>query len=195
MLLRRLGHRLGTATPQSPLAGIAPSDTSATLGSSTGATRRHVRASRARCSACAFDATSVVGEQRRTVAEVCSDIDFSLPAPDPADSCRARPWRPGLDASKQLALAFTGVGFDDAQDVGDRLLRHRLTASMLRVAAERPRRWRGSGRRRSPSRSPIGAASSRSARRGWRGAGAIRRADLAGARPDRQRRRAAAVQR
>ena len=43
-----------------------------------------------------FDATAVVGEQRKTVAEVCPDIDFALPVPDPEPelSWSLRPARP-----------------------------------------------------------------------------------------------------
>ena len=83
-----------------------------------------------------FDVSAIVGEQRRLVSEVCGDIDFSLPVPNPKDLVALDP--SDLDG---LAEAFTGVGFDDAQAVGDRLLRHRITASLLRVAADHPRRW------------------------------------------------------
>ena len=139
MLLRRLGHRLGAATAQSPLTGIAPVGTSATLGSSPGSAADMCRFA-GRVFGVPFDASALVGEQRRTVAEVCPDIDFALPTPDPramaefdlTDPARAR---------DDLAHAFTGVGFDDPQAVGDRLLRHHITASLLRVAADRPRLW------------------------------------------------------
>ena len=139
MLLRRLGHRLGIATAQSPLAGVAPVGTSATLGSSIGATGEMLEFAR-KVFGVAFDATAVIGEQRKTVEEVCPDIDFSLPAPDPA-TVAALDLDDPVSGRNQLALAFTETGFDDAQDVGDRLLRHPLTAAMLRVAAERPRAW------------------------------------------------------
>lgn len=139
MLLRRLGHRLGIATPQSPLSGIAPVGTSATLGSSSGATGEILEFAR-KIFGVQFDATALVGEQRKTVEEVCSDIDFSLPAPDPV-AVAALSLDDPLLGRDQLALAFTGTGFDDAQAVGDRLLRHPLTAAMLRVVAERPRAW------------------------------------------------------
>lgn len=139
MLLRRLGHRLGMATPQSPLTGVAPVGTSATLGSSSGATGEMLEFAR-KVFGVGFDATAVVGEQRKTVEEVCPDIDFSLPAPDPAVVAALDLDDPN-SARDQLAHAFTGSGFDDARNVGDRLLRHPLTAAMLRVAAERPRAW------------------------------------------------------
>lgn len=135
MLLRRLGYRLGTATTSSPLAGVGCVGTSATLGSSpTAAADMCTFASRV--FGVRFDATAIVAEQRRTVTEVFGDIDFSLPVPKPADLIALDPR--DLDA---LAEAFTGAAFDDAQAVGDRLLRHRVTAGLLRVAAERPRRW------------------------------------------------------
>jgi len=83
-----------------------------------------------------FDVSSIVGEQRRLVSDVCGDIDFSLPVPVPKGLVALDP--SDLDG---LAEAFTGVGFDDAQAVGDRLLRHRITASLLRVVADHPRSW------------------------------------------------------
>src|SRR5436309_5734527 len=84
MLLRRLGHRLGVATAQSPLTGVAPIGTSATLGSSQTSAADMCRFA-CRVFGVQFDLPAVVGEQRRTVAEVCSDIDFALPTPDPRD--------------------------------------------------------------------------------------------------------------
>lgn len=136
MLLRRLGHRLRVATNQSPLGGVIPVGTSATLGSSPNA-KTEMRQFAERIFGVRFDVSAIVGEQRRSVAEVCADIDFALPSPDPRDVAR-------IDATDRdaLARAFTGHGFDDAQAVGDRLVRHHLTASLLRVAAERPRQWR-----------------------------------------------------
>lgn len=135
MLLRRLGHRLGTATTTSPLTGVGCVGTSATLGSSPTAAADMCSFAN-RVFGVRFDATAVIGEQRRTVAEVCGDIDFSLPVPDPSHLVAQAPG--DIDA---LAEAFTGTDFDDAQTVGDRLLRHRVTASLLRVAADRPRPW------------------------------------------------------
>lgn len=135
MLLRRLGHRLGIATTTSPLAGVGCVGTSATLGSAPTAAA-DMCSFASRVFGVRFDATAVIGERRQTVAEVCDDIDFSLPVPAPADVAALDPR--DLDA---LAKAFTGVIFDDPGAVGDRLLQHRVTASLLRVAADRPRRW------------------------------------------------------
>ncbi|MEV4419507.1 DEAD/DEAH box helicase [Patulibacter sp. NPDC049589] len=135
MLLRRLGHRLGVATAATPLAGIAPVGTSATLGSSPSSGADMCRFAE-KVFGVRFDASSIVGEQRQTVAQVCHDIDFALPVPAPADVAGLDP--EDLDG---LARAFTGEPFDDAQVVGRRLLRHHVTASLLRVAADRPRLW------------------------------------------------------
>ena len=135
MLLRRLGHRLGTATTSAPLAGVACIGTSATLGSSEGSIQEMCRFA-SKVFGSRFDASAVVGERRRTVAEVCNDIDFSLPVPASHDVAELDP--SDLDG---VAEAFTGVGFDDPQAVGDRLLRHSVTASLLRVVADHPRRW------------------------------------------------------
>lgn len=139
MLLRRLGHRLGTVTTQSPLAGIAPVGTSATLGSSATSSADMCRFAE-RVFGVRFDVSSLVGEQRRSVAEVCPDIDFALPVPDPVQLSSIDLSNAG-SGRDDLARAFTGSPFDDAQAVGDRLLRHHVTASLLRVAADRPRQW------------------------------------------------------
>ena len=135
MLLRRLGHRLGTATRTSPLSNVGCVGTSATLGSSATAAA-DMCSFASRVFGTRFDATAVIAEHRKTVHDVCGDIDFSLPVPEPADVVALDP--SDLD---ELALAFTGIRFDDSQRVGDRLVRHRLTASLLRVAADQPRRW------------------------------------------------------
>src|SRR4051812_11420830 len=81
MLLRRLGHRLGAATAQSPLTGVAPVGTSATLGSSQAAAADMCRFA-GRVFGVPFDVSSIVGEERKTVAEVCPDIDCALPTPE-----------------------------------------------------------------------------------------------------------------
>jgi hypothetical protein len=136
MLLRRLGHRLGIASGGSPLDGVACVGTSATLGSAPGATSE-MRVFAERVFGQPFDEAAVVGERRRSVEDVCSEIDLALPVPDPrvvaglADG--------DLDG---LASAFTRLPFDDPQAVGDRLLRHRLTAALLRQVAAGPRAWR-----------------------------------------------------
>ena len=135
MLLRRLGHRLGLATAQSPLTGIGCVGTSATLGSSPTAAQ-DMCSFASRIFGVRFDASAIVGEQRKAVSEVCVDIDFSLPVPEPSQVVNLDP----LDINA-VAEAFTGEIFDDAQLVGDRLLRHHITASLLRVAADRPRVW------------------------------------------------------
>lgn len=135
MLLRRLGHRLGSATSASPVTGIGCVGTSATLGSAPTAAA-DMCGFASKVFGVRFDATAVVAEQRRTVSEVCGDLDFSLPVPSPAALRMLDPL--DLDA---LAEAFTGEAFDEAHLVGQRLLRHRVTASLLRVASDRPRTW------------------------------------------------------
>lgn len=135
MLLRRLGRRLGIATVQSPLADIGCIGTSATLGSAPNAAQEMCTFA-TRVFGVRFDAGSIVGEQRKPVSEVCPNIDFSLPIPKPS----AVNDLDALDLDA-LAEAFTGTFFDDPQLVGDRLLTHHITASLLRVAAQRPRTW------------------------------------------------------
>ena len=135
MLLRRLGHRLGISTAASALSGVACIGTSATLGSSSNAAAEMCLFA-SKIFGTRIDVSAIVDEVRSPVSEVCGDIDFSLPVPVPKDLVALDP--SDLDG---LAEAFTGAGFDDAQAVGDRLLRHRIMASLLRVTAEHPRRW------------------------------------------------------
>jgi len=139
MLLRRLGYRLGLATAASPLGEVAPVGTSATLGSSPSSGPELCRFAE-RVFGVRFDISAIISEQRQAVADVCPDIDFSLPAPDPRVLATIELADPE-SGREALARAFTGESFDDPRSVGDRLLRHPVTASLLRVAAERPRRW------------------------------------------------------
>ena len=132
---RRLGHRVSTSTPSSPLDGVVCIGTSATLGSSPTATT-DMRQFAERVFGQPFDETSVIGEQRQTVEQVCADIDLSLPTPKPETVIALDP----SDADA-LALAFTGTGFDDPQEVGDRLLRHPLTSTLLQISSASPRAW------------------------------------------------------
>ncbi len=135
MLLRRLGHRLGIATSSSPLEGVGCVGTSATLGSSPTAAAEMLDFA-SKVFGVPFGPDAIVGEQRRTVQEVCGDLDFGLPTPRPEDVAAL-----AVNDVDALARAFTGHGFDDAAAVGDRLLRHRITASLLRLAADHPRSW------------------------------------------------------
>jgi len=135
MLLRRLGHRLGIATNASPLSQVACVGTSATLGSA-GTAMADMRTFAERVFGQSFDESAVIGEQRRTVDEVCPELDLAMPLPDPVSLFMLDP----TDADA-LALAFTGELFDDPQLVGDRLLRHSLTARLLNIASATPRSW------------------------------------------------------
>lgn len=136
MLLRRLGHRLGMATAASPLDGVACVGTSATLGSAPSAAA-DMRSFAERVFGQRFEADAVVGERRKPVEAVCDALDLALPLPDPRAVASLAD-----DDLDGLAQAFTGAPFDDPQEVGDRLLRHRLTATLLRHTAATPRAWR-----------------------------------------------------
>ena len=94
-----------------------------------------------------------------------------------------------------LALAFTDTAFDDAQDVGDRLLRHPLTAAMFRVAAERPRNWDAAVAAMTADAPAWGKVHADQPAEAGSRARAVRRAHLSSPRPDRQRRTTPAVQR
>ena len=135
MLLRRLGERMGIATPANALTGVAPVGTSATLGSAATATQAIVEFA-TRIFGVPFDLSSVVGEQRQTVAETIPSVDYTLPTPTPAqvDALTA-------DDRNGLASAFTGVGFDNPVAVGSRMGSHHLTKALLSAASAHPRGW------------------------------------------------------
>lgn len=135
MLLRRLGSRLGTATDDSPLDGVGCVGTSATLGSAAAAAQSMCGFA-TKVFGVEFDGDAVIGEKRQSVAEVCPNVDLSLPVPNPALVAGLSPIE-----INELAQAFTGEPFDDPQLVGDRLLRHPVTANLLRVASGTPRTW------------------------------------------------------
>ena len=139
MLLRRLGYRLGLATAQSPLHGVAPVGTSATLGSAP-SSRADICRFAERVFGVRFEVSAIVDEQRLTAEQACPEVDFSLPTPDPR-TIQAIDLSDPEHGREALARAFTEEGFDDPRDVGDRLLKHHVTASLLRVAADRPRLW------------------------------------------------------
>ena len=135
MLLRRLGHRLGIASSTSPLEGVACIGTSATLGSAATATVE-MRQFAERVFGQDFDDASVIGEQRQTVDAVCPELDLAMSVPAPGVVADLDP-----SDTDALAMAFTGIGFDDPQTVGDRLLKHPLTARLLHIASSSPRSW------------------------------------------------------
>ena len=135
MLLRRLGHRLGVASSESPLDGVACIGTSATLGSAATAAAE-MRQFAERVFGQNFDDASVIGEQRQTVDDVCPELDLAMPVPAPGVVANVDP-----NDSDELAMVFTRQGFDDPQIVGDRLLKHPLTARLLHIASSSPRSW------------------------------------------------------
>ncbi len=139
MLLRRLGDRLGIATPTNALTGVGPVGTSATLGSATTGTVKMVEFA-SRVFGVPFDLSAVIGEQRKTLDQVIpqKSLDFDLPFPSPAevDAITVEP----LDLDG-LATAFTGAPFVDSVAVGEAIETHRLTRTLLGVTSGPPRDW------------------------------------------------------
>lgn len=139
MLLRRLGDRLGIATPTNALTGVGPVGTSATLGSATTGTARMVEFA-SRVFGVPFDLASVIGEQRKTLEQVIpqKSLDFGLPfpSPDEVDAITVEP----LDLDG-LATASTGAPFSDPVVVGAAMEKHRLTRTLLGVTSGPPRDW------------------------------------------------------
>ena len=135
MLLRRLGNRLQLATNSSPLTGIACVGTSATLGTSISAVE-DICLFASKIFGVQIPPDGVIGEQRKSVNQVCHEIDFSLPIPNPKELI-------DIDASDidRISTSFLGFPFTDPMVVGDYLLRHSVMANLLRVASTKPRRW------------------------------------------------------
>ena len=134
MLLRRLGDRLGIATPTNALTGVGPVGTSATLGSATTGITKMVEFA-SRVFGVPFDLASVIGEQRKTLEQVIpqKSLDFGLPFPSPAevDALTVEP----LDLDG-LTTGFTGAPFSDAVAVGTAMEKHRLTRTLLGVTSD-----------------------------------------------------------
>ena len=135
MLLRRLGARLGMATPDCPLGTAAPVATSATLGEQ-GASGEAMREFAGRVFGVAFPAEAVIGERRQSISEATGAVDYELPIPEVDDVLAV-----ASDDDEALAALFTDTqtspGGLDPLELGRRLLPHPLTSGVLRAVAER----------------------------------------------------------
>ncbi|GAB2445551.1 DEAD/DEAH box helicase [Streptosporangium sandarakinum] len=143
MLLRRLAAATGHARPGSPLGGICPVATSATLGESRGkdggAAGTAVRRVAEQVFGTPFPEDAVVGEDRLAAEEFVGDIDVTLPLPDVQDlSGLPDPLRdPG--AMDLVAAAVTGRNGLDPQALGAVLKEHILTQAVLDLLGDGPK--------------------------------------------------------
>jgi hypothetical protein len=142
MLLRRLGRTLRMNQPGRPLGHATPVATSATLGTGAGATEALKRFA-SKVFGVGFDSSSIIGEQRQTVEEACSTVDYYLPIPDAGEVAEL-----GQDDPDAVAVAFCRYDGDKVPDLadpvilGETLLAHPLTRAVLTAAGTRPRTWR-----------------------------------------------------
>ena len=139
MLLRRLGASLRIAVPDAPLGAAAPVATSATLGSDPAALVE-LRDFAGKVFGVDFDEDSVIGETRQSIDEACLPVDATLPTPNPPDVAEL-----ALDDDGDaLAAAFCRRSdgeplLSDPVELGERLLAHPLTRSVLTAVGDRPR--------------------------------------------------------
>jgi ATP-dependent helicase YprA (DUF1998 family) len=142
MLLRRLGAALGMDGNR-PLGLATPVATSATMGSGSGAVDSLCQFAE-KVFGIPFDASSIVGETRQTVEASMGSIDFGLNVPDPIAVSQ-------LTDVDEIAAAFCSTFDDagtlqpwmpaDAEDLGERLLQHTLTRTVLSAVGDTSRSW------------------------------------------------------
>ena len=142
MLLRRLGATLGM-DGERPLGQATPVATSATMGSGVGAVDSLCDFA-TRVFGVPFGHDSVVGETRQTAEASMSAIDFDLNVPDPLEVAQ-------LTDVDEIAAAFGSKVNDDGSiaawvpddpfDLGERLLAHTLTRTVLSAVGDNSRSW------------------------------------------------------
>ncbi|WP_331461114.1 helicase-related protein [Micromonospora tarapacensis] len=139
MLLRRLAAALGLTEPERPLGPICPVATSATLGEGGGRDGRSaIREVAEQVFGVAFEAGSVVGEDRYEAGEFVAHQDFSLPLPSP-EQLAAVDDRDTEAMMAQVAELVLGEDcLDDPARLGDLLRQHPLTRAVLDSLQARP---------------------------------------------------------
>ena len=143
MLLRRLGAALGMDDSGRPLGSATPVATSATMGSGPSAGESLCEFA-GKVFGVPFGLDSLVGETRKTVEASMAPIDFTLNVPDPIEVAQ-------LTDVDEIASAFCStIGEDgeiipwvpaDAFDLGERLLQHTLTRTVLAAVGDTSRSW------------------------------------------------------
>ncbi|GGM65587.1 hypothetical protein GCM10011608_58510 [Micromonospora sonchi] len=140
MLLRRLAAALGLAEPDRPLGPICPVATSATLGEGDGRDGpTAIREVAEQVFGIAFDADSLVGEERYEPGEFMTGQDFSLPLPSPEQLAAVD----GRDPAEMMAEVAELVLGEDClgkpKQLGELLRKHPLTKAVLDSLGPAPR--------------------------------------------------------
>ncbi|MBM7084585.1 DEAD/DEAH box helicase [Micromonospora humidisoli] len=139
MLLRRLAAALGLAEPDRPLGPICPVATSATLGEGGGQDgRTAIREVAEQVFGVAFDAGSLVGEDRYEAGEFVARQDFSLPLPTPEQLAAIDDRDPPRMLAEVAELIVGERCLDDPPRLGALLRQHPLTKAVLDSLQARP---------------------------------------------------------
>lgn len=134
MLLRRLAAVIGAATPESPLGGICPVATSATLaGAGDGAGLQQLLEVATQVFGTPFTAEAIVGEQRLPVDDFVSlnGLDPELPLPAPGEILALPDPGSGHEALLALIELVTGERDGDPFRLGRVLKEHPFTRALL----------------------------------------------------------------
>ncbi|MFF0365776.1 DEAD/DEAH box helicase [Micromonospora sp. NPDC005087] len=139
MLLRRLAAALDLDEPERPLGPICPVATSATLGEGGGRDgRTAIREVAEQVFGVAFDAGSLVGEDRYEAGEFIARQDFSLPLPTPEQLAAVDDRDPEQMMAEVAELVLGEQCLDDPTRLGDLLRQHPLTKAVLDSLQARP---------------------------------------------------------
>ncbi|RAO47814.1 ATP-dependent helicase HRQ1 [Micromonospora saelicesensis] len=139
MLLRRLAAALDLDEPERPLGPICPVATSATLGEGGGRDgRTAIREVAEQVFGVAFEAGSLVGEDRYEAGEFVARQDFSLPLPSPEQLAAVDDRDPERMMAEVAELVVGERCLDDPARLGDLLRQHPLTKAVLDSLQARP---------------------------------------------------------
>jgi hypothetical protein len=137
MLLRRLAAATGHAVPGRPLGRICPVATSATLGDASNTD--DIRTVAASVFGTAFDAGSVITEQRQAPLDFLGDLDVALPLPEPREIATVADPKHSDEAMAEIARVVTGRDCELSPGELGRILRgHILTRALMDVLGDRP---------------------------------------------------------
>ncbi|WP_444947427.1 DEAD/DEAH box helicase [Micromonospora ureilytica] len=139
MLLRRLAAALDLDEPERPLGPICPVATSATLGEGGGRDgRTAIREVAEQVFGVAFDAGSLVGEDRYEAGEFIASQDFNLPLPTPEQLAAVDDRDPEAMMAEVAELVVGERCLDDPARLGGLLRQHPLTKAVLDSLQTRP---------------------------------------------------------
>ncbi|GAA0963007.1 DEAD/DEAH box helicase [Actinocorallia libanotica] len=138
MLLRRLASATGGSRPGSPMGGICPVATSATLGEGSGESGGSIREIAEQVFGVPFPEDSVIGEDRLSPEEFV-DLDDTLPLPSPHELMDCGDPLKDPAALDALAEKITGRSGLTPSGLGGLLKRHILTQAVLELLSGGPK--------------------------------------------------------